>query len=80
MAEYADPVIDWLDQDDSMVSQRYFRQVTDLLLMMMMMMTLIVPSFLLRYIVMCAEGRQLPEGYVKSRNIQQKSQNTIHYT
>ncbi|KAI8082956.1 NLI interacting factor-like phosphatase-domain-containing protein [Halteromyces radiatus] len=26
MAEYADPVIDWLDQDDSMVSQRYFRQ------------------------------------------------------
>jgi hypothetical protein len=28
MAEYADPVIDWLDQDDSMVSQRYFRQVS----------------------------------------------------
>lgn len=27
MAEYADPVIDWLDQDQSLVSQRYFRQV-----------------------------------------------------
>ncbi|CDH52382.1 nli interacting factor-like phosphatase [Lichtheimia corymbifera JMRC:FSU:9682] len=26
MAEYADPVIDWLDQDQSLVSQRYFRQ------------------------------------------------------
>lgn len=27
MAEYADPVIDWLDQDHNVVSQRYFRQV-----------------------------------------------------
>ncbi|KAI8339531.1 NLI interacting factor-like phosphatase-domain-containing protein [Chlamydoabsidia padenii] len=26
MAEYADPVIDWLDQDQTMVSHRYFRQ------------------------------------------------------
>ncbi|KAI8388770.1 NLI interacting factor-like phosphatase-domain-containing protein [Radiomyces spectabilis] len=26
MAEYADPVIDWLDQDQTVVSQRYFRQ------------------------------------------------------
>ncbi|ORX59458.1 hypothetical protein DM01DRAFT_1365978 [Hesseltinella vesiculosa] len=26
MSEYADPVIDWLDQDQTMVSQRYFRQ------------------------------------------------------
>lgn len=26
MAEYADPVIDWLDQD-SVISQRFFRQV-----------------------------------------------------
>lgn len=27
MAEYADPVIDWLDQDN-LISQRFFRQVT----------------------------------------------------
>lgn len=26
MAEYADPVIDWLDQDN-IISQRFFRQV-----------------------------------------------------
>ncbi|KAI7852571.1 NLI interacting factor-like phosphatase-domain-containing protein [Circinella umbellata] len=26
MAEYADPVIDWLDQDHNVISQRYFRQ------------------------------------------------------
>ncbi|ORZ09582.1 NLI interacting factor-like phosphatase-domain-containing protein [Absidia repens] len=26
MAEYADPVIDWLEQDDNMIMQRYFRQ------------------------------------------------------
>ncbi|ORX49190.1 hypothetical protein DM01DRAFT_250026, partial [Hesseltinella vesiculosa] len=26
MAEYAEPVIDWLDQDDTLVSQRYYRQ------------------------------------------------------
>ncbi|KAI8076736.1 NLI interacting factor-like phosphatase-domain-containing protein [Halteromyces radiatus] len=26
MSEYADPVIDWLDQDQTMVSHRYFRQ------------------------------------------------------
>ncbi|KAI7906966.1 NLI interacting factor-like phosphatase-domain-containing protein [Cokeromyces recurvatus] len=26
MSEYADPVIDWLDQDHSYISQRYFRQ------------------------------------------------------
>ncbi|KAI9314453.1 NLI interacting factor [Dichotomocladium elegans] len=26
MAEYADPVIDWLDQEHTLVSQRYFRQ------------------------------------------------------
>ncbi|ORY98501.1 NLI interacting factor-like phosphatase-domain-containing protein [Syncephalastrum racemosum] len=26
MAEYADPVIDWLDQDHNIISQRYFRQ------------------------------------------------------
>lgn len=26
MAEYADPVIDWLDQDN-LISQRFFRQV-----------------------------------------------------
>ncbi|KAI8971695.1 NLI interacting factor-like phosphatase-domain-containing protein [Mycotypha africana] len=26
MAEYADPVIDWLDQDQHYISQRYFRQ------------------------------------------------------
>ncbi|KAL0079352.1 NLI interacting factor-like phosphatase-domain-containing protein [Phycomyces blakesleeanus] len=26
MAEYADPVIDWLDQDQHIISQRYFRQ------------------------------------------------------
>jgi hypothetical protein len=29
MAEYADPVIDWLDQDQTMVSHRYFRQVKE---------------------------------------------------
>lgn len=27
MSEYADPVIDWLDEDQTMVSHRYFRQV-----------------------------------------------------
>lgn len=27
MSEYADPVIDWLDQDQTFISQRYFRQV-----------------------------------------------------
>lgn len=27
MSEYADPVIDWLDQDQTLISQRYFRQV-----------------------------------------------------
>ncbi|KAG0189655.1 Nuclear envelope morphology protein 1 [Apophysomyces sp. BC1034] len=26
MAEYANPVIDWLDQDQNLISQRYFRQ------------------------------------------------------
>ncbi|KAI8342722.1 NLI interacting factor, partial [Chlamydoabsidia padenii] len=26
MSEYADPVIDWLDEDQTMVSHRYFRQ------------------------------------------------------
>ncbi|KAG2194678.1 hypothetical protein INT47_013053 [Mucor saturninus] len=26
MSEYADPVIDWLDQDQTVISQRYFRQ------------------------------------------------------
>ncbi|KAL7317365.1 Nuclear envelope morphology protein 1 [Mucor circinelloides] len=26
MSEYADPVIDWLDQDQTLISQRYFRQ------------------------------------------------------
>ncbi|KAI9248147.1 NLI interacting factor [Helicostylum pulchrum] len=26
MSEYADPVIDWLDQDQTFISQRYFRQ------------------------------------------------------
>ncbi|KAI9320402.1 NLI interacting factor [Dichotomocladium elegans] len=26
MPEYADPVIDWLDQDRNVISQRYFRQ------------------------------------------------------
>ncbi|KAL1936336.1 hypothetical protein VTP01DRAFT_470 [Rhizomucor pusillus] len=26
LAEYADPVIDWLDQDHNVISQRYFRQ------------------------------------------------------
>lgn len=28
LAEYADPVIDWLDQDHNVISQRYFRQVS----------------------------------------------------
>ncbi|RCI02724.1 Nuclear envelope morphology protein 1, partial [Rhizopus stolonifer] len=26
MSEYADPVIDWLDEDQTLISQRYFRQ------------------------------------------------------
>ncbi|KAI8967635.1 NLI interacting factor [Mycotypha africana] len=26
MAEYADPVIDWLDQENNLISQRFFRQ------------------------------------------------------
>jgi hypothetical protein len=29
---------------------------------------------------MCAKGRELPEGYVKSRNIQQRLPKHIHYT
>jgi hypothetical protein len=28
MAEYADPVIDWLDQNRTLIQRRYFRQVT----------------------------------------------------
>ncbi|CAO3613624.1 unnamed protein product [Mucor hiemalis] len=31
MSEYADPVIDWLDQDQSVISQRYFRQSCSLI-------------------------------------------------
>lgn len=27
MSEYADPVIDWLDQENRLISKRYFRQV-----------------------------------------------------
>lgn len=32
MAEYADPVIDWIDQDN-VISRRFFRQVKDFLIL-----------------------------------------------